>query len=280
MNIKWLKDRLKRNDLDETEEFALKKCAVYYIPCDKIRPNALRSRSDFDEDKLVTLAYSIKKYGIIEPLCVRTADEDDTYDYELIYGERRLRAARLAELSAVPCVVVDMSAEFSAEISLIENTFRSDLDYFESAFALKRLVDASGESFEALACRLNISQEDILKKLHLLGLSVEERQILLENRVGEELAVEIARISNDSCRAEILELISQSSAPESDIAMRVRSCRSDFSRGTVRELPRDVSAIIKGIKRKVELFDRSGRRSEIKVSNDGDSVSINVRIKR
>ena len=80
MSIKWLKGRFNKNKGYEEDNIeTIRKCEVLYIPCDKIRPNALRSRSNFNEDELVALAYSIKKYGIIEPICVRSTDEEDSY---------------------------------------------------------------------------------------------------------------------------------------------------------------------------------------------------------
>ena len=277
MPIKWLKKRFDKNkdELEITPD-RIRKCEVYYIPCDMIRPNTLRSRSDFDEDKLVTLAYSIKKYGIIEPLSVRETDEDDAYDYELIVGERRLRAARIAGLYAVPCIITEADERFSAEISLIENLYRDDLDCFEVAFALKRIAELSEDSLEALACRLNISKEDIAKKLHLLDLNFEERQILLDCGVSEDICAEIGKISDIDRRAELIKLISQGSVTEAD----ARSYIMSLSQKRGGEPSRDVSALIKGIRRKIEFFDRRGKRARMSVSEDGDLISINIRINR
>ena len=275
MPIKWLKKKFTKDDDAEIVADVIRKCEVYYIPCDRIRPNALRSRSDFDEDKLITLACSIKKYGIIEPLCVRRTDEGDAYEYELIVGERRLRAARLAELYSVPCIIIDTDERFSAEISLIENLYRADLDCFEVAFALKRLTELSEDSLESLACRLNISKDDIAKKLCLLELSFEERRILLDCGVSEEICAEIGGISDINKRTELIKLISQNGTSDKTI----RSYIASFSRAQAYESSREINALIKGIRRKVELFDRRGKKVRMNVSNDGNSISIDIRIK-
>ena len=274
--MEWLKRRFIRNKCKEENTVdRIRKCSVYYLPCDSIRPNALRSRSDFDEDKLVKLAYSIKKYGVIEPLCVRNTDEDDAYDYELIAGERRLRAARLAGFSTVPCVIIDVDERFSAEISLVENLYRDGLDCFEIAFALKRITELSEDSFDSLAQRLNISKEDITRKLYLLELSFDERQILLERGVSEEICSDIGRISDAERRAELISLISENNASDADVRSYLGSAKSGG-----REIPRDVSALIKGIRRKVELFDRRGKRTDTSVSENGSSVTITVRVNK
>ena len=97
--MKWFKGLQKAKFDYDYEDIIIEKTSVYYIPCERIRSNAMRSRNDFNEDKLISLAYSIKRYGIIEPICVRKTELDDSYDYEIIVGERRLRAAAMAASS-------------------------------------------------------------------------------------------------------------------------------------------------------------------------------------
>lgn len=275
MSIKWLKGRFNKNKGHEEDNIeTIRKCEVLYIPCDKIRPNALRSRSNFNEDDLVALAYSIKKYGIIEPICVRSTDEEDSYDYEIIAGERRLRAARLAELYAVPCIIVDADDRFSAEISLIENLYHENLDCFEVAFALKRITELSESSFESLACRLNMPAEDIIKKLYLLELRFEERQLLIERGASEDVCSEIGKISDLKRRDELMKLISKSDAYGDAICSYIEpSCE-------YRSSTRDISAFIRGVRRKLSFFDRRGKSADMKISENDDSVLITIQISR
>ena len=205
--MKWFKGlRKTHNDTVIENDNIIEKTTIYYIPCDKIRSNAMRSRSDFNEDKLVSLAYSIKKYGILEPLCVRHTEYDDSYDYEIIMGERRLRAARLLELSSVPCIIIDVPPEISAEMSLSENIFHVQLDYFEEAFALKRLCDIYEDS-ENLAARLSMSNNELVRKLRLLELDFAERQAILNLNISEDNAVELSRISDKNVRSKIIKYI-------------------------------------------------------------------------
>ena len=279
MAIRWFKNAEKTKNEAYQEDEIIQKCSVYYIPCDKIRPNAMRARTDFDEDKLVALAYSIKKYGIIEPLCVRATDSDDSYDYELVVGERRLRAARLLGFSSVPCIITDVSEQISAEFSLIENIFRAELDYFEVACALKRIVELGEDSFEELAARLSISQNELVRKLWLLELGYEERMLLLESGVEEDIAVEIARISNKNARIEAIKHICDNNMSASAIKNYLSTLDSGNSLRAVRELSRDVTSAITGISRRIEFLNRRRERAEMTVDNESDGVYIRIRIR-
>ena len=124
------------------------KDSVFLIETKLIRPNSLQPRKEFSEDQLRELAASIKKYGILQPLLVSKVEEDvpsgRRVHYELIAGERRLRAAKLARVPQVPVVVKDSSPNEKLEISLIENLQREDLNPLEEAYAYKKLIEDFG----------------------------------------------------------------------------------------------------------------------------------------
>lgn len=282
MRFRWLKKRENCENYGVDCGEIIEKCAVYYIPCDKIRSNAMRSRSDFNEDEILSLAYSIKKYGIIEPLCVRSTESEDSYPYELICGERRLRAARLLGLCAVPCVIEDLPAAFSAELSLCENLFRVDLNCFEVAFALKRISDFSGEAIENIASRLSISESDALRKLSLLELGFDERQAILNSAISESFAYEIAKIPEKEARFEVIKNISSSSLSDlaaSHVIGRLsdpENARQDLKSD---KIPRDVSSALRGISRRLSFLKGHGRATEMNLSRDEDAVEVKIVIK-
>ena len=279
--VKMINDWFKRNkqrkcDIDDAKDI-VEKCHVYYIPCGKIRSNAMRSRCYFDEDKLVLLAYSIKKYGIIEPLCVRATEEDDIYDYELIAGERRLRAARLAGLSVVPCIIYNVELLSSAELSIIENLYSEKLNEFEVAAALKRTVDVSGYSLEEISTRLCIPQSDLTNKAWLLELTYDERQILLNVNASESLAVCIAKISNLDKRAKVFEYILSTNAAEPSIYDYINSLEKE-SQNSFYEIPRDVSSVIKSFTSKINFLNRHKKRANIEFGYNSDGVENEIKI--
>lgn len=139
---------------------------VQYISTTRIRPNPQQPRRSFPEDALAELAESIRRYGILQPLTVRRAGGD----FELIAGERRLRAARLAGLREVPCLIARVGEEDSALLALIENLQRRDLDYWEEADALARLIRRYDLTQEQAAEKLGKSQSTVANKLRLLRL--------------------------------------------------------------------------------------------------------------
>ena len=168
--FKWI-NKLFGKENTRGEGLAIEKCAILNIPCDNIRPNRARPRAEFCENDLLKLAASIRKYGVIEPLVVRKTDADDIYEYELIAGERRLRAARLLELYCVPCVVVYAGDTLAAELSLVENLARTDLNALEIAYALRNYCEDNELSQDDAAKRLFLSQSFISGKLNLLSLA-------------------------------------------------------------------------------------------------------------
>lgn len=134
---------------------------VQYIPLGRIRPNPQQPRQGFDEVGLAELAASIRSCGILQPLTVRRAGDG----YELVAGERRLRAARIAGLREVPCLVAQVGEEDSALLALMENLQRRDLDCWEEAAAIARLISRYGLSQEEAARRLAQAEAHVEKLL-------------------------------------------------------------------------------------------------------------------
>ncbi len=178
---------------------------IIYIPTDKINPNRSQPRSDFDQDSIVRLADSIRRYGLIQPLTVRLNGDR----YELIAGERRLRACKLLGYLQVPCVIRSANERVSAEIALIENLMRDNLNMFEQARAFRQLITEFGLTQEQVAKSLSMSQSAVANKLRLLRLTEEEMAFILDNLLTERHARAILRIKDKSERRKALEHISQ-----------------------------------------------------------------------
>ncbi len=140
------------------------------IPIQKLEPNPYQPRRHFDEEELQTLADSIAQHGVIQPLAVRV--RENGY-YQIVAGERRWRAARLAGLSEIPAVVIDADDQTAAELALIENLQRSDLDPVEEAQGYRRLIDEYGMTQERVAERVGKSRPAVANTLRLLALPEE-----------------------------------------------------------------------------------------------------------
>ena len=154
---------------------------VMFLPARTIRPNPAQPRKIFREDALAELADSIRRHGILQPLSVRRTGAG----YELIAGERRLRAAQMAGLNEIPCIVMNMDDRESGAAAMVENLQRQDLDFIEEAKGISRLMSDWSMSQEQVARMLGKSQSAIANKLRLLRHSEEVLQALREHNLTE-----------------------------------------------------------------------------------------------
>ena len=177
---------------------------IHSIEVHRIAPNPNQPRKIFNEDSIIKLADSISQYGIIQPLTVRKVGDS----FELVAGERRLRAAKELGLSTVPCIIIsDINDAKSAEISIIENLIREDLNIFEQAEAIEALIDTYGLTQEQIASKLSNSQSFVANKLRLLRYNREERELILKNGLTERHARALLRVIDPDLRAKLLNQI-------------------------------------------------------------------------
>ncbi len=177
---------------------------ILMVPQGDILPNPNQPRKRFDYDELEGLAQSIRANGILQPLIVRALENGK---YELVAGERRLRAARLTGLTKVPCVVSDISETDSAIFAVLENLQRQDLDYFEEAEALAVLVSDYHMGQEELCKKLGKAQSTISNKLRLLKLSDEMRYQISRAGLSERHARALLSLNDEVQRARALAII-------------------------------------------------------------------------
>lgn len=176
---------------------------IYQVPIERIIPNPRQPRRHFDEQSLRELAASIRQHGILQPLSVQRAPGG----YVLVAGERRLRAAGIAGLTRVPCILVRASAQDSAMLALIENLQRCDLHYMEEAAAIAKLISSFGLSQEEAARRLGRSQSAVANKLRLLKLSPRLLDRLRQNGLTERHARALLRLETEEQQWEVLEYV-------------------------------------------------------------------------
>ncbi|MCL2632924.1 MAG: ParB/RepB/Spo0J family partition protein [Oscillospiraceae bacterium] len=181
---------------------------VVQINASKISPNPAQPRVIFDDYELSQLAVSIQQNGILQPITVRKKSAPAAHDeYELISGERRLRAAKLVGMNHVPCIVMDTSEQNSAILAIMENIQRSDLNYIEEAYAIKGLIDYFGITQEDAAVKLGIAQSTVANKLRLLRLTDEEKALALRYRLNERQARALLKLPHEK-RVPAIEKIS------------------------------------------------------------------------
>lgn len=174
---------------------------VIEIPARKIRPNKTQPRQYFYEEDLRSLSQSISNNGLLQPLTVRKLKNDE---YELIAGERRLRASVMAGFSKIPCIVMKCSDKDSAIFALIENLQRKDLGMFEEARGINRLIRKYGITQEQAAIQLGKKQSTVANKLRLLRLSYDEQDWITQAGLTERHARALLKIQDEDSRKEVL----------------------------------------------------------------------------
>ena len=252
---------------------------VVEIGIGDIRPNPSQPRKHFAADELTSLAKSISANGIIQPLTVRHCENG----YELISGERRLRAAKLAGLKAVPCITVNADRSRSAVLALLENIQRSDLNCFEEATAISALIDSGQITREEAAAKLGLAQSTIANKLRLLRLSAEEQRLICEHGLTERHARALLRIGDIELRRETLakaiELGWTVDALEKHIARLEREevKKNSYERRAV--MLKDVRLFFNSVNKALEVMKLAGVDATAKRTDREDCIEYTIIIK-
>ncbi len=178
---------------------------VVFLPARAIRPNPAQPRKCFREEALTELSDSIRHHGILQPLSVRRVGSG----YELIAGERRLRAAQMAGLTEIPCIIMSMDDKESGLAAMVENLQRQDLDFAEEASAIARLMELWGMSQEQAARLLGKSQSAVANKLRLLRHSKPVLEKLREENLTERHARALLKIPTEPEKLRIIERIAR-----------------------------------------------------------------------
>lgn len=231
---------------------------VQYIPLGRIRPNPQQPRRSFDEEGLAELAASIRSCGILQPLTVRRAGEG----YELVAGERRLRAARIAGLREVPCLVAQVGEEDSALLALMENLQRRDLDCWEEAVAIARLISRYGLSQEEAARRLGRAQPTVANKLRLLRLPEDVRNLLRENGLTERHARALLRLQDPEVQrraaGDMVRRGMNVAQAEAYVEKLLQSAQVTPPRGRSTYIIKDVRLFLNSVDRGLHLMRQAG----------------------
>lgn len=253
--------------------------SITYIAPDMILPNLYQPRKFFDEEAIDELAQSIKAYGIIQPLSVRRMSNER---YELVAGERRLRAAKKLGLKEVPAIIVDITDKESAAIALLENLQREDLNYMEEAEAYFNLIKEHGYTQEQLAEVIGKKQSTIANKLRLLKLSHEVRVKLLENKLTERHARALLKLPDEALQIKILEVVIKKSL---NVKKTEELVEKELLKLSKDEVAADGKKRIKGIfSPKVyintikQVFDKYGINAQYNSKDLEDSIQVTITI--
>lgn len=268
----------------------IRRGGIIYLRIDDISPNPVQPRKIFDDDALKELSESIRSYGILNPLTVRLRGGK----YELVAGERRLRAARLAGLREVPCILLDVNMEDASLIALVENLQRRDLDFIEEAVGINRLIRMFGMSQEEAARRIGKSQSAVANKLRLLKLPQDILDSLRANGLTERHGRALLRLPRAEEQRAALEFIIENgltvAATDAYIDALLSPPEETEEETTVEEKPeerptgrrafvlKDVRVFLNTVTRSIDLMKQGGIDAGIHREDTEDSLILTISI--
>ncbi len=246
----------------------------------KIRPNKTQPRKIFEESELQALSQSIAENGILQPLSVRKLKSGE---YELIAGERRLRASVMAGLTKVPCIEIRCSDKESAVLALLENLQRCDLGLFEEARGINRLIRRYGLTQEQAAKKLGKKQSTIANKLRLLKLSFEEQDWIVQANLSERHARALLKIDDSELRKEALsKMISEklNVSQSEEMIANMLSQNSVVTKKTGKRMLviKDIRIFLNTISKAVDTMRLAGIDAISKKQDSGDYIEYTIKI--
>ncbi len=252
---------------------------VLFLPVDAIQPNPDQPRRSFDPVGLEELASSIQAMGVLQPLTVRRQDGQ----WELVAGERRLRAARLAGLEEVPCLSVQTDGQSSSLLALIENLQRRDLDFWEESLALRRLIDTYHISQEEAARRIGKSQSAVANKLRLLKLPQQALSLLRDGGATERHARALLRLDTpeqqlDGARQVVEQGLTV--AQTETMVDGLLSGRPAPPRKRPTFIVKDVRLFLNTLTRSLDLMRSAGVDAQCSRQDSEEEITLTIRIPR
>ncbi|MGI5976275.1 MAG: ParB/RepB/Spo0J family partition protein [Candidatus Limivicinus sp.] len=259
----------------------LKKGRIVYLCTEDIAPCPVQPRKIFDDESIEELSASIRNYGILNPLTVRLRGGR----YELVAGERRLRAAKLAEMREVPCILIDANMEEASLLALVENLQRKDLDFIEEATGLSHLIHMFGMSQEEAARRIGKSQSAVANKLRLLKLPGDVLDGLRKNGLTERHGRALLRLPSEAAQREALKYIA-----ENDLTVAATDAYIEALLSGPEEEPReeraprrtfilkDVRVFLNTISKSIDLMKQGGIDAGMHREETEDSLILTISI--
>lgn len=279
LKITGMHDEAKDKRAERPPRTIVTENAVLRVKTEDVFVNPFQPRKEFDQESLWELSESIRDFGILQPLLVRKG----AYGYELIAGERRLRAAKLAGCTDVPVLVREMTDAQMAEIALIENLQRENLHFFEEAEGLQRLLTEFCFTQEKLAVRMGKKQSTIANKLRLLRLSVKVRQIIQKEKLSERHARALLAIEDEETQLRIVEEVCQGKLTVRQTEQLVQRARQKKNapapqKQNVVRLVRDPRIFLNTLNHIVTEMKRSGLNVEVEERQERDVITVTMRV--
>lgn len=255
---------------------------IIYLAVDTVKPNPYQPRKFFERASLEELSNSIKQYGVMQPISVRLING---YTYELVAGERRLRATKMAGLSTIPAIVVNVKDQDSAILAIIENLQRQNLNYLEEAEGFQNLVHDYSFTQEELAQRVGKSQSTVANKMRILRLSKPIQKILMENDLSERHARALLKLEHEALQLEVLDKVVKDGLTvkkTEDLVEQKMKREGNEKKGKpqfkFKYCVKDLRIFTNTIKQAVDVISRSGIAADYYIEENADGCEIKIKI--
>ncbi len=256
---------------------------VFQIPVHLIQPNPNQPRRVFDEDMIGELAESIDRYGIMQPISIRKIMPNV---YELIAGERRLRAAKQLNMETIPALIVNVTEKDSAVLALVENLQRENLNFMEEAKGYAHLIQDYDLKQQDLADQLGKGQSTIANKLRLLKLPSQVQELLLESQLTERHARALLKLKDEKQQISIIDLVNQHELNVKETEKLIHKMLQDGEKSkdkekekpVVKRYLKDIRLFTNTIKQAVDMVQSSGLEVDYKIKQTEESYEINITI--
>ncbi len=256
---------------------------IAYIPISSIRPNPYQPRKQFNKSSLEELCDSIKQYGVLQPINVRKIAGNS---YELVAGERRLRAATMAGLTEIPAIILNVDDNDSAVVALIENLQREDLSYMEEAESYYNLITEHGFTQEQLAQKIGKSQSTIANKIRLLKLPPMVKKILADNNLTERHARALLKLHDEQLQLKVLKIVCEKGLNvkkteeliEKVIEKYTKSSEEKSKAKLLNRNVKDIRIFVNTIRQAIEVMRKAGVNAKAAQRDRGEYVEFIVRI--
>ncbi len=256
---------------------------ITYIKIENIRPNPYQPRKQFNKASLEELCESIKEYGVLQPINVRQISSST---YELVAGERRLRAATMAGLEEIPAIIVNVNDNNSAIMALIENLQRENLSYMEEAEGYSNLLNEHNLTQEELAQKIGKSQSTIANKVRLLKLPPLVKKILADNNLTERHARALLKLHDEQLQLKVLKHVCEKGLNVKKTEQLVERAIEKYTRSEKEKVEekkrtkaiKDIRIFVNTVRQAIDLMKKSGVNAKAAQLDRGEYIEFIVRI--
>ena len=250
---------------------------VVEIPVENIEENPYQPRKVFNKEQLETLSKSISSQGLLQPIVVRKMGENK---YQLVSGERRLLATKLNETKYIKCIVEEMNNSRSAVLALIENMQRENLNFFEEALGIQKLIQEFGYKQEQISHIISKNQSTISNKIRLLKYNQDIQNLILENNLTERHARALLKIDNQQQLIEVIQHISKHGYNVSQTEKYIDTLinKKPKSKGKTIFIVKDLRIFVNSINKTIDIMKQSGIYADSQIKEDEEYVTYTIKI--